>query len=643
MKDFFKKFKMPIIVGVVILAIVIILIFVLGNKKIEGLGKIDKTQSVNKVYQLIAPEYQEIECVNDCKFFYAYKGADKLTGVIDFFNQAGTKLGSLNLSKMDPKMVAVLDIKDITNKYFIVSHMVSEKLDFKYIIYTMNNKILMEVDKAEALTDKYIMIEQDNKSSIVDNTGKLIYENVKYVKVYNDQFITFEMNGVNKIVDESGNELLSGYTIAKVVLDENDEVDYLIVKNSEDSVYSYYNIEEKLKKGDSFTSYSEVDEKIVITKKVDSKSKKFVLNSNGEQDEYKEEKQEDLDKDTYYEEIEKKVDTTKYPIFKSTVNMKDQNYILVDAKEENKFGILNVEKGEFKELASFKENSSRKLNLTKLSENDEIETDGDIIYFIKCSKYYCDNELHFVYNFSKNKLILSRDGSKESLMYSLKIYENGYYVVRNASSTYDDSSKYFLYDNEGKKLLESDYDISIIDSNVTYYTSSLKTTGQINLYSLNENKVINLKDDEVVSVTRQTFDEKSLYQFVLDDKTYLIASDGTITKLDGELKYTDDVGMYLLNDAEIIYYNVFTKQISSYELKENESRIGSNGSELNPYRNAIFVNNTYDYIVKVIGVDGKVMFEKKNVQIYNIEKQSDGSILMLVKDKNDKVGMYMVR
>lgn len=648
MKDFFKKFKMPIIIGVVVLVIAIIIIFVLGGKKTESLEKIDKTQSVTKAYQLIAPEYSDIECVDDCKFFYAYKGEDGLTGIIDFFNETGKKLGSLNLSKMDPEMVAVFDIEDVTNNYYILSYLISDKesilnVDYKYVIYNMKNKVIMEVDAAEALTDKFIVAEQNDKTAIVDNTGKLIYENVSDVDVYNDKFITFEMNEVDKIIDENGEELLSGYTLSKVVLDENDEVDYLIVRSSEDSIYSYYNIKEKMKKGDSFTSYSEVDDEIVITKKVDSKSKKFVLNSTGEQVEY-EEDEENVDKDAYYDEIVKKVDTAKYPIFKSTVNVENQNYILVDAKEENKFGILNVEKGEFKELASFKENSSRKLTLTKLSENEDIETDGDIIYLIKCSKYYCDNELHFVYNFSDNKLILSRDSSKESLMYSLKMYENGYYVVRNASSTYDDSSKYFLYDNEGKKLVESEYDINIIDSNVTYYTSSLKTTGQINLYSLSEKKVINLDEDEkIVNVTRQTFEEEDLYQFVLDNKTYLIAEDGTITKLDGELKYTDDVGMYLLDDDKIVYYNIFTKQTSSYELKDNESKVGSSGSELNPYRNAIFVNNTYDYIVKVIGVDGKVLLEKKNLQIYDIEKQSDGSILMLVKDKNDKMGMYIVR
>ena len=332
MKDFFKKFKMPIIIGVLVLVIAIILIFVLGGNKTGSLEKIDKTQSVTKAYQLIAPEYQEIECVDDCEFFYAYKGTDKLTGVIDFYNETGKKLGSLNLSKMDPEKVAVFDIEDITNNYYILSFLVSDKesilnVDYKYVIYNMKNKVIMEVDDAEALTDKFIVAKQDDKTAIVDNTGKLFYENVSDVDVYNEQFITFEMNDVDKIIDENGEELLSGYTLSKVVLDENDEVDYLIVRNSEDSVYSYYNLEEKMKKGDSFTSYSEVDDQIIITKKVDSKNKKFVLNSTGEQTEYEEEK-DTVDKNAYYDEIVKKVDTTKYPIFKSTVNVENQNYIL---------------------------------------------------------------------------------------------------------------------------------------------------------------------------------------------------------------------------------------------------------------------------------------------------------------------------
>ena len=639
-----KKNILPIIIGIALVVIVIILILVFRGKSDKKLDKIDKTKSISKVTEVLPVNYKSIDCSDDCKYFYAYNGSDSLTGKYDFYTETGKKIGEYDISKVDKKIAVTLDIEDVSKNYFIMSYMDTDKLDSKYVVYSMKGKVIVEADDASVLTDNYFTATKGDVESIFDNSGKAIYEDVSSVDSYNNKYITFELNDVDKIIDEKGKEILSGYTISKVVLDDSDEIDYLIIKNTEDGVYNYYNIKENSKKGDSFTGYSTVDDKIIITKKVDSKSKKFVLNSNGEQTEYVEEVKNTSSSQSYYDTVKKNVNEDKYGIFASVINKEDQNYILVNLKEENKFGVLDISKDEFKELGTYKENSNRRLTLKRISKDSDNSTSDDVIYSIECSTYYCDNDIQFIYNFTENKLLASRDGSKESLIYSFQLYEDGNYIIENTSSKFNDSDKYILYDKSGKELLNSDNYIKVIDGKIMYYSSSIYDTGKINLYSLKDKKVINLdSDNEIMSVSSKQFKDDKLYQFSDKKNTYLLSENGEIVKLDGTLKSNDDIGVYLSDDKKISYYNVFTKDLTEYELKQNESINDTKGYELIPYRNAIFVNNSYDYTTKIIGNNGKSLFEKKNLQIYDITKKSDGSIIITVIDKNDKKGLYIAR
>ena len=183
-----------IIGAVVIVVVAIVLIFVLGKGKNKELEKIDKTKSVAKAYELISAEYRNIACVDDCEYFYAYKGEEDLKGELVFFNETGKKIGSFKLEGTAPEVLATLDVEGITNNYFILSYMDTKKLDYKYAVYNMKNKIIVEPDDADVITDKYIEITKDDKNYIFDNTGKTVYENVDDIRVYNDEYITFELN-----------------------------------------------------------------------------------------------------------------------------------------------------------------------------------------------------------------------------------------------------------------------------------------------------------------------------------------------------------------------------------------------------------------------------------------------------------------
>ena len=144
-----KKFVPFIIGGIVIVLIVIILILFLG-KGTKVIKKGSK-EEIKNVSELIKAEYNDVECIDDCNFFYAYKGSDDLTGMLYFFNNEGKKLGSYDLSKVDPKVVATMDIEGITKNYYIMSYTNVETFDSSYIAYNMNGKVIIEADDIEAI------------------------------------------------------------------------------------------------------------------------------------------------------------------------------------------------------------------------------------------------------------------------------------------------------------------------------------------------------------------------------------------------------------------------------------------------------------------------------------------------------------
>lgn len=643
-KSFFNKFKMPIIIGIsAVLVILIILLVVLNNGGKKNLAKIDKKEDIAKVSNLLSVKYDDIACVSGCEYFIALSG-DELTGKIDFLDKSGNKKGNLDLSKMDPKLVATLDVEEMTDSYYIVSYSDLKDFDTKYAAYSYNGKQLMTGSDMEALTDSYFLVTIDvfdtEKDIIYTSKGKEAYNDVKSVYVYNNEYITFKQNDVSKIVDNNGKELLSGYKLSDAIMDENDNIKYLIVKSDSDNVYNYYDIKSNSKKGDAFTSYRKDENKVIITKDVNSERKQFVLDDNGMQSEYKDEDNDsDVDvKDNYYEEVKNNFDSEKYPAFAKVIKSADQKYILVNG-EENNFGILNVDTSEFTELGKYKENSSKRLTITNLNSSDK---SINSIFVIECSTYYCDFDQQYVYDFSTNKLLISR-GQDETKIDDLCIYDDGYMVVENEYSSNEDSSMYILYDKDMNKILESDDDIQLIDKSLKYYTYISSLYGSVNLYSVKDSKVLNTNGSKLYDIDYMTFNGEKVYYFNSDNKLNILNSDNTISSIEGSFRKSDDVGLYLVgNDGKkLIYHNMLTGQSSSYELKENESNNSSNATEMVPYRNTYFINNSYDVYMKVVGSNGKDLINKKGLQIYKIKRKDNGSVVIFVKDKNDKIGAYI--
>lgn len=609
------------------------------GKKSSGVST-SKSNGIKDVASLIDVKYDEID--NEGDYFYALSG-DSLTGTITFFNKSGKKLGDVNLSKMDPKIVATLDVEELTDKYYILSYKDVNSFDYVYAAYSYNGKKLIEASDIEALTDNYLLVttqtENDSIDSIYSSNGKEAYKNVESARDYENAYIYFKQNDVSKIIDNNGKEILSGYRISEIVKDDNDKIKYMIIRSDEDSVYNYYDVNSNTKKGDAFTNYTK-DSKtgnMIITKKVNSNSVKFVLSDNGEQTEYKDESSNT--KSNYYEEIKDKIDMTKYAVFADTVKSETQNYILVNSLEDNKYGVLDIAKGEFTELGTYKENSSRRLNLQQLSSE---ENNNDVIFSVTCSTYYCDYTQNTIYNFTTNKMVASR-GENETGIYNIYMYDNGYKVIENSSSSNEDSRLYILLDNEDKKLLESKNYIDVLGQKIVYYTSSPKTTGSIALYNVNDKKIVNADGKDVYIVTSINIADKKLRYFNPNDKISFITDDGKINSIEGKYQSYDDTGLYLVKDKTLIYYNAYTDKTSSYTLVDNESNNGSNGREMTPYRDVFFINNSYDMTFRVVNADGKNIISKKDAQIYKLSKDDNGNVLIYVKDKNDKIGIYIAK
>lgn len=604
-----------------------------GKKKSDS--KTDKGSSIKSVVSLLDVKYDGIDDEGD--YFYTLTG-DSVTGNIDFFNKDGKKLGNLNLSKIDPKVVPTLDIEELSDNYYIVSYTDITSFKTIYAAYSYNGKELVKGNDIEVLTDNYLLVDNDDIDTIYSSKGKEMFKDVSNVRTYNDTYISFKNNDVSKIIDKEGKEILSGYSIAKAVTDD-DKIKYLIIRSDNDSIYNYYDIKNNSKKGDAFTNYTEDSENgIIITKKVNSNNVKFVLSDDGEQTEYTKKGTTDT-KENYYDDIKDKIDLTKYAVFTDTVKSASQNYVLVDSLEDNKFGILDISKGEFAELGTYKENSLRRLNLSQF---DMADGNENITFSISCSTYYCNYSQQYIYDLTANKLLISR-GENETSIRNMYIYDNNYLVISNSSSSNADSSLFILLDNQGNKLFESDNYIELLGKKINYYTTDPKTTGSINLYNLDDKKVVNAKGDDVYSVTNMNIKDKKLRYYNSDDKINFISDDGVINSIEGKYQGYDDVGVYLVSNKKLVYYNAYTNKVSSYTLENNESNNGANGREMVPYRDTFFINNSYDMTFRVVNADGKDIISKKNLQIYKTVKNDDGNVLIYVKDNNDKMGIYIAK
>lgn len=435
-----KLIKILCAIAVVLLIALIIKIFVFK----PGTSK-------NGVSKLLDTKYDSISCIDyDCNGFMAIEG-DKLTKYkVVLFNVDGEKVA-------DYKEVYNANLKEtevpyaIGKDFYLTSITSLSKLSASgYNMKNKKGKVIYSSEKSIELLNNYLVITTDKETSkkiIVDKKGKVLYSNISdYESYFNGKIIEIEIDNTYALLNELGEKFLSDYSISKIVKDEDEKYLYAVVKNEKDKVYNYFDLLKAKIVGDSFSSYSAGDEvgTLVITKKENEKSVKYLLTKDGKQTKLETEET-TTSSDGFYKDFKDKVDTDTYSIFSGSLYSKDQENIIVNNKVEKSMGVYNVNTKEYKELYKYTQDKSYFYSsVYNVKNSDE---NGLVLRFICTTS--CDQNESLVYDVKNNKELYRYEGENHITSYAE--YENGYKVIGLSNST----DKYTVLDKDNKNLYSS--------------------------------------------------------------------------------------------------------------------------------------------------------------------------------------------
>lgn len=622
-----KLIKILCAIAVVLLIALIIKIFVFK----PGTSK-------NGVSKLLDTKYDSISCIDyDCNGFMAIDG-DKLTKYkVVLFNVDGEKVA-------DYKEVYNANLKEtevpyaIGKDFYLTSITSLSKLSASgYNMKNKKGKVIYSSEKSIELLNNYLVITTDKETSkkiIVDKKGKVLYSNISdYDSYFNGKIIEIEIDNTYALLNELGEKFLSDYSISKIVKDEDEKYLYAVVKNEKDKVYNYFDLLKAKIVGDSFSSYSAGDEvgTLVITKKENEKSVKYLLTKDGKQTKVEEEETNtNTGSSNLFDVFKNYIDST-YAIYTRSLYSKDQENILVENKTEKSAGIYNIKTKEYKEL--FKFNPERlyySLNNYYVAQKDP--KDESILRIVCTSS--CVQNTSVVYDFKNNKELYRYEG--EDYLTSYTEYENGFKVIGLSTS----SRNYAVLDKDNNKVYSTENgNIYIIDSEIVY--GSYPNYSAI-IYSskdkkeLSENKV-NLVDDY----------KNKIYTYSDDNYNYVLNASGKEIIKVGKKDYFKNIKNYYvyLVDNKLNIYNIDKDKTNTYTLKDNEKMNDASGSMISPYKQTLVINNSTEKYVKVINFNGKVLKKIDNVELSKFKTNDDAekAFLIVKKTKNNKdlYGLYV--
>ena len=619
-----KLIKILCAIAVVLLIALIIKIFVFK----PGTSK-------NGVSKLLDTKYDSISCIDyDCNGFMAIEG-DKLTKYkVVLFNVDGEKVA-------DYKEVYNANLKEtevpyaIGKDFYLTSITSLSKLSASgYNMKNKKGKVIYSSEKSIELLNNYLVITTDKETSkkiIVDKKGKVLYSNISdYESYFNGKIIEIEIDNTYALLNELGEKFLSDYSISKIVKDEDEKYLYAVVKNEKDKVYNYFDLLKAKIVGDSFSSYSAGDQvgTLVITKKENEKSVKYLLTKDGKQTKLETEET-TTSSDDFYKDFKDKVDTDTYSIFSGSLYSKDQENIIVNNKVEKSMGVYNVNTKEYKELYKYAQDKSYFYSsVYNVKNSDE---NGLVLRFICTTS--CDQNESLVYDVKNNKELYRYEGENHITSYAE--YENGYKVIGLSNST----DKYTVLDKDNKNLYSSKKVVLILDSELVLGD---KPSYSAILYSSKDNKVIN---ENTVSIIDDY--KNMLYKYSDETNTYILDKDGKeIIKVNKNdyLKNIDNYYIYIANN-KINIYDIDKNKTNSYAMKDSEKMNDASGSMISPYKQTLVINNSTEKYVKVINFNGKVLKKIDNVELskFKTNDEAEKAFLIVKKTKNNKdlYGLYV--
>lgn len=628
-----KKDSNIFIVTFLVIGILGILVFI--NFISSGFNnKNDKYSDISKVKKILNTKYNKIECVDsDCEYVVSLLGDELKKSIYTVYDLQGKKIATLKID-YSKKSEGLVDIVAATKKYIITRTL--KKDEFTYMLRGTNGKPKYTSKKEiESLSDNLVAIYSGKDYKIIDSNGKTILDSVKsYSKYADGKYINIKLDNKNLIIDEKGTEVLKNYLISQAVESkDNDKLEFLIVKNTSNYKYNYFNIKNGKIEGDAFENYSQNDEgEIIISKVINNDTKKYVLKNDGKQIKY------DNDEDEIYDKIKEKISSEDYYIYRYGIKSLNQKYVIVNSKSDNSIGVLNVNNKKYSKL--FQYNGSYNYGAVV----NEIGEDNNNILRITCSTSYCEEEKNLIYDLDKNKVIYKENKNGVSIS-EFALYDGGYKIIRYSYVSNDEkyAGKTVVYNKKNKEIYKSENYISIIDKKSVIDSSR---SSSLILYSTKVKKVLN---DEKTLAIRFKLGENYFYKFTdSKDKINIINTNGKSIISVPSNSYVTYANNYIiyLTDNKIFIYNAAKNRTKLYKLKSNEKLNDEYNDIIKPYRGVTFINNTNDKIVKFVNSKGSVMRTIRNAEISKVKVSKDGNALIFVKtqDKNiDLYGLYIAK
>lgn len=628
-----KDNKKPIIIifSVIVVLITILCVFLNLNN-----------DYIKRVKKVLSAKYYKIVCLdNTCDQIAAYKGSETGKSKVKLLTGDGKVVAKYKVA-YDANSKVTKEPYAVAKNYFIYKKIDTKSNKIKgYSLADKKGREKYNTEKnLKVLTDHLAVLDDGNKGvngySILDKNGKLLFKNVNQYDIYaNGKVISAEIEGRKKILNEKGEIVLSDYYVATEVFIEDSEDSFLLVEDSKNNSYNYFNTKSMRIVGDSFQNYSKnSDGTLTIVKKENNSSIKYTLSKDGKQKKIGSSKtQSELAND-----IKKELDTKKYNLYSTSVLNEDQKFVFVDDISNKSFGVYNLKTKKYSKIFDYKKDTnSLYSSVTKVYNNNNLN-----YYQIACSTYYCDNNEFIVYNLDDGKVMYSGSNDKLKIQNYYQ-FQDGYKVIKYSYSSTDDEykGKYVLFDSKNKEIYKSSNMISVVDKELLIGSENYSS---LILYSAKANKVLN---DETTLGSRITLNNNKFYRYQTNKETIIVNTKGReVLKVESgnDIIYSDKLLVYIKN-KKLYIFDAAKSKTRKYRLKNNEKMNDASGELIAPFRGAIFINNTSDNYFKVLNYKGHSIKKVKKSTISNVYKNKSNNVVIITKKigKTTEYGLYIAK
>ena len=629
MKNYIRKIINYIKKNKIIFTIVLLILLILGI--VYFIFFRTKVNTIKSVKKVLSPNYYDVECIDsNCEYISAYKGNKYGDYTIFVYNAKGKKIAKIK-DKYDSKSSYVKTVSGVTKKYVILSKndYVNGKTSGYTLVNTKGKQKYNSDNVLYSITD-YLVAELSDKSyKIIDLNGKTVFKKIVNLETYaNKEVISVTLNNENIIADSKGKTKLSGYNIVHEVTNDKGKTLFFVVQDTNKNGYYYYNYKTNKVVGDSFNGYIKGNKEgeLIITKKSNGNSKKYVLTKDGKQEEYVIDDMDDL-----ANKIKNNIDTSKYFIYSNSIKNEKQKSVLVN--NDNSFGVYNLSSKKYTKLLKY---TKEKGGVTII----ELDSNKNGIYLlINCNNNCCDKNISIVYDVLNNKELYKKE-SKDNIPQNYIGYEGDYKVIKyslNSSEEYKE--KYVLYDKNSKELYKSDNEIVIVDKKKLF--GEIVSNKSLILYSVKDNKILN---DEDNLASRISINSSYVYKYSSKNKVYIIGEKGKelafVPKESASFIYSDDAIIYIENN-KLFIINPANNRTKSYRLKKNEKINDNNGENIYPYKNSVFINNSIDENAKIININGRTIKKIRYSSIDSVYYNSISErVIIITKRVNNNKSLY---